>query len=84
MADEADLANEQTERMLEALLGNERRKASVQVAPRADGTCFNDCGDPARTGAAFCSKECAEDVEKRMKLTGLSGAFSKSLDAEVK
>jgi hypothetical protein len=81
MADEADVANDNTERILESLLKN-GRQASVQLKARADGTCFNDCGDLAMSGAAFCSKECAEDVEKRMKLTGLAGAFSSATEKQ--
>jgi hypothetical protein len=80
MADEADLANENADRMLESILKNGRQQVENQIKPRPDGTCFNDCGDPAMHGAAFCSKECAEDVEKRMKLEGLSGAFAKAAE----
>jgi hypothetical protein len=82
MADEADLANENADRMLESILKNGRQQAANHIKARPDGTCFNDCGDPAMAGAAFCSKECAEDVEKRMKLAGLSGAFSKAVEKE--
>ncbi|HEV7929044.1 MAG TPA: hypothetical protein VGP12_02810 [Nitrosospira sp.] len=80
MADEADMANENADRMLESILRNGRQQAETQIHPRQDGTCFNDCGDPAMQGAAFCSKECAEDVEKRMKLAGLSGAFTRAAE----
>ena len=82
MADEADIANDNAERHLQALLAQERQKGARQITPRQDGTCYNDCGDNALAGAAFCSKECAEDVEKRMKLAGVVGAFARAA-AEV-
>lgn len=77
MADEADIANESAERHLQALLAQERQKGAKQIVRHQDGSCYNDCGDEALAGAAFCSKECAEDVEKRLKLAGLAGAFAK-------
>jgi hypothetical protein len=80
MADEADVANDNADRILESILKNGRQQAETHIKPRPDGGCFNDCGDPAMAGAAFCSKECAEDVEKRMKLGGLSGAFSRAVE----
>lgn len=80
MADEADVANEHADRILESLLKNGRQKVGQQIKARSDGSCFNDCGDLAMPGAAFCCKECAEDVEKRMKLAGLAGAFSKAIE----
>jgi hypothetical protein len=79
MADEADVANDNADRLLESILKNGRQQAGQQIKPRSDGSCFNDCGDPAMPGAAFCSKECAEDAEKRMKLAGLTGAFSRAV-----
>lgn len=79
MADEADVANDNADRLLESILKKERQQAGNQIKPRPDGTCFNDCGDPAMPGAAFCSKECAEDAEKRMKLAGTDrGVFKGS------
>lgn len=78
MADEVDVANEQTERMMQAILMQGRHAGKTHIAPREDGTCFNDCGDPALAGAPFCSKECADDVEKRLKLSGRSGSLQKS------
>jgi hypothetical protein len=80
MADEADVANENADRILESILRNGRQQAERQIKPRADGSCFNDCGEPAIPGAAFCCKECAEDVEKRMKLAGLAGTFSRAIE----
>lgn len=80
MADEADVASENEQKMLEAIIAKGRQGAGTQIAARADGGCFNDCGDPAMSGAAFCSKECAEDVEKRMKLAGLVGSFARATE----
>jgi hypothetical protein len=81
MADEADVANENADRILDSILINGRHQAATQIKPQSDGSCFNDCGDQAMAGAAFCSKECAEDAEKRMKIAGLSGTIKVVEDA---
>lgn len=80
MADEADVASENEQMMLQAILANGRQGVERQLAARPDGGCLNDCGDPAMQDAAFCSKECAEDVEKRMRLSGRTGSFLKTTD----
>ncbi len=61
MADEADLANDHTEKELEQRIAAARRKRPFARLT----TCMN-CGDPIQTGR-YCSKDCVEDDEARLR-----------------
>lgn len=67
MADEADLANDEHERHLAALLLNARH-AAKQRELAAVGTCHN-CEEPLAEGLRFCDADCRDDFAKRSAAT---------------
>jgi len=65
MPDEADLANEQAERHLEA--ARSKRRPVLFIT----GSCYN-CGEPI--GAReFCDADCRDDYERRERVGKLYG-----------
>lgn len=70
MADEIDIANEQSERWLNQALAN-IGKGTPRLAPR--GTCYYcdtafDVADPASARKLFCDSDCAKDHEEEQRL----------------
>lgn len=77
MADEADVAAEYSERMMQmSLLAQKHAAMKHGVARRQDGMCANDCGDEALPEGPYCSRGCAEDHEKRRRLGALNGRMA--------
>lgn len=68
--DEADIAQETIDKTLALQIAQARAKAGYQ--PTAH--CLN-CGEPARPGGRYCSKECVEDDEARARHLRRTGAL---------
>ena len=68
MSDEADVANDHMEKELALLITAAR---TTQALPPSR-TCLN-CGDPVEGGRRFCSKDCQEDSELRVRQRRASG-----------
>ena len=64
MADDIDKANELADLHLQAAL----EAAKVTGNEKLTGKCQNDCGEPTR--GAFCSAECRQDYNARMRMKG--------------
>jgi len=61
MADPTDLATEREEKELARAIASARSRTLPAPVPGAE--CRNQCGEAARPGSHFCSKECVEDHE---------------------
>lgn len=68
MADEADVANDHIEKELAMRISAARR---ITLVPQST-TCLN-CDDPVSGGRRYCSKDCQEDNELRIRQRRMSG-----------
>lgn len=73
MADECDVASASAQLHLEAVLANQRQASAPKLMAAAGGLCANDCGEPAMPGAACCSRECVDDIDRRRRIATLRG-----------
>ena len=64
MSDLMDEASEHAELMLQSALSNRKK------VPEKTGFC-QECEEP--TEGAFCSRECREDFERRIKMNAING-----------
>lgn len=62
MANEGDLGNKAADEFLHFALQNAKRKTGQEMLT---GFCRNDCGEA--TQGAFCSRECRDDYNLRMR-----------------
>jgi hypothetical protein len=72
MADECDIASDCAQWILDAVLAKQRHGVSLKLMAAPGGLCANDCGEPAMPGAACCSRECVDDIDRRRKIATMS------------
>ena len=73
--DEADIANDMLEKILQARIEEAQYQLGHAVCANDDGTCLN-CGDIVKPGYRWCDKDCQIDFTERKNAQARRGRFS--------
>ncbi len=68
--DEADIANDRAQYLLDMRIQEAQRAAAKPLPPSSE--CLN-CGDPPIEGGRFCCRDCADEHEARERQLKRSG-----------